>query len=200
MTVRKAIRSYEDQTIQVLDGTVEVDESYFGAQFPNRRREQREKLRKAGKVKRGRGANDRQQAVFGIYERAVGIVYVEPVKDVTQETLQDILQGKVTVSSTVYSDTWKSYNGLKETFEEHETIEHRANEYARDDVTINGIEGFWAFAEEEFRDHHGVGSKHFEDYLKEKEYRWNYRFLNQEAFVRKLLEILTHKNQEQLTS
>lgn len=200
MTVREAIASYEDRTIQVLDGTVEVDESYFGAKFSNRRRDQRETLRKEGKVKRGRGANELQQAVFGIYERADGIVYVEPVEDVTQETLQDILRGKVTVSSTVYSDTWKSYHGLQKTFEEHETIEHRANEYARDDVTINGIEGFWAFAEEELRDHHGVGSDHFEFYLKEKEFRWNYRFLNQEAFVRKLLEILAHKNQEQLTS
>lgn len=200
MTVREAIASYEDRTIQVLDGTVEVDESYFGAQFQNRRRSERERLRKEGKVKRGRGAKGLKQPVFGIYERADGIVYVEPVEDVTQDTLQDILRGKVTVSSTVYSDTWKSYNGLKETFEDHETINHGANEYARDEVTINGIEGFWAFAEEQLRDHHGVGSDHFEFYLKEKEFRWNYRFLNQEAFVRKLLEILAHKNQEQLTS
>jgi len=193
MTVREAISAYENRTIQVMDGTVEVDESYFGAQFQNRRRSERERLRKEGKVKRGRGANDLQQAVFGIYERADGIVYVQPVEDVTQDTLQDILRGKVTVSSTVYSDTWKSCNGLKETFEDHETIDHGANEYANGEVTINGIEGFWAFAEEELRDHHGVGSEHFEDYLKEKEFRWNYRFLNQETFVDKLLEILVTK-------
>jgi transposase len=119
MTVLEAIASYEDRTIQVLDGTVEVDESYFGAQFQNRRRSGRDGLRKEGKVKRGRGAKGLKQPVFGIYERADGIVYVEPVEDVSQETLQDILRGKVTVSSTVYSDTWKSYNGLKETFEDH---------------------------------------------------------------------------------
>lgn len=103
------------------------------------------------------------------------------------------------MSSTVYSDTWKSYNGLKETFEEHQTIDHGANEYVRDDVTINGIEGFWAFAEEEIQKHHGVGSEHFEDYLKEKESRWNYRFLNQETFVDKLLEILATQFNEKST-
>ena len=50
LKVRKAIAAYENRTIQVLKNVVEVDESYFGAQFKNRRRKQREKLRKEGKV------------------------------------------------------------------------------------------------------------------------------------------------------
>ncbi len=49
LKVRKAIAAYENRTIQVLKNVVEVDESYFGAQFKNRRRKQREKLRKEGK-------------------------------------------------------------------------------------------------------------------------------------------------------
>lgn len=200
MTLREAIASYENRTIQVLEGTVEVDESYFGAQFTNRRRSKRERLRKEGKVKRGRGAKSLKQPVFGIYERADGIVYVEPVEDVSKETLQDILRGRVTVSSTVCSDTWRSYNGLKETFEDHQTIDHGSGQYAQNDVTINGIEGFWGFAEEELRKHHGVSSDHFESYLKEKEFRWNYRFLNQETFVDKCLLCLAHKNKEDSTS
>lgn len=194
MTVREAIAAYENQAIEVLQGTVEVDESYFGAQFKNRRKQQRERLRKQGKVKRGRGAKGLKQAVFGIYERADGLVYVEPVEDVSKDTLQDILRGKVTVESSIYSDTWKSYNGLSQTFEEHKTIAHREDEYAQGEVTINGIEGFWGFAEEELRKHHGISSDHFEYYLKEKEFRWNYRFLNQETFVEKILKILTEKN------
>lgn len=199
MTVRTAMAAYEDRTIRVLEGVVEVDESYFGAQFKNRRRSERERLRKEGKVKRGRGAKDLKQPVFGIYERADGIVYVEAVEDVTRETLQDILRGRVTVSSTVYSDTWKSYRGLQDTFEDHQTLDHSAGEYARDEVTINGIEGFWAFAEEQLRKHHGVGAGHFEAYLKEKEFRWNYRFLKQEAFVDKTLELLADKTMAEST-
>lgn len=193
LQVREAIADYEDRTIQVLDGEVEVDESYFGASFKNRRRAKREKLRKEGQVKRGRGANELQQAVFGLYERSDGLVYVEPVKDVTKQTLQEILKGKVTVHSTVYSDTFRSYQGLEQTFDNHETIEHRANEYARNDVTINGIEGFWAFAEEHLQDHHGVSESNFLYYLKEKEFRWNERPLDQDQFVKLLLHVLAHK-------
>lgn len=193
MTLRKAIADYENRTIQVLDGEVEVDESYFGAQFQNRRRKKREKLRKEGKVKRGRGAKGLQQPVFGIYERSDGLVYVEPVEDVTMDTLQDILKGKVSVESTVYSDTWKSYRGLKDTFEDHETIDHGVQEYVRGKATINGIEGFWAFAEEHLRRHHGISAENFEYYLKEKELRWNERDLNQDHFVKLLVHILAHK-------
>ena len=40
------------------------------------------------------------------------------------------------------------------------------------------------------------GFDHFEFYLKEKEFQWKDRFMNQEAFVRKLLAILAHKNEE----
>ncbi len=111
MTVREAISAYENRTFQVMDGTVEVDESYFGVQFQNRRRSERKRLRKEGKVKRGRGAKGLKQPVFGIYERADGIVYVEPIEDVSKITFQDILRGRVSVTSTVHSDTWKSYRG-----------------------------------------------------------------------------------------
>jgi transposase len=193
LRVRDAIADYEDRTIQVLEGTVEVDESYFGAQFKNRRRAKRQALRKAGKIKRGRGAKDLQQAVFGIYERSDGLVYVEPVEDATQKTIHSILKGKVTVESTVYTDTYQGYQGLDESFETHETITHWDDEYVRGDVTINGIEGFWAFAEEHLRRHHGISESNFLSYLKEKEFRWNERSLDQDEFVKLLLHVLAQK-------
>lgn len=193
LRVRDAIADYEDRTIQVLEGTVEVDESYFGAQFKNRRRAKREALRKEGKIKRGRGAKDLQQAVFGIYERSDGLVYVEPVEDATQQTIHSILKGKVTVESTVYTDTYQGYHGLDENFETHETITHWDDEYVRGDVTINGIEGFWAFAEEHLRSHHGISESNFLSYLKEKEFRWNERSLDQDHFVKLLLHVLAEK-------
>lgn len=57
-----------------MDGTVEADGSYFGAQFQNRRREQRERLRKEGKVKRGWSAKGLRKPVYGLYEWADGIL------------------------------------------------------------------------------------------------------------------------------
>jgi len=102
--LREAIVAYENQSIRLVDGEVEVDETYCGAKFGNRKRVVREHLRKTGQVKRGRGAKDLQQPVFGIYERADGIVYVKPVDDVTKQTVQQVIKGKVTLETTIYSD------------------------------------------------------------------------------------------------
>lgn len=193
LTVRRAIAEYEERTIRVLEKVVEVDESYFGAQFKNRRRKQREKLRKEGKVKRGRGAKGLKQPVFGIYERTDGLVYTELVKDVSKSTLQDILKGKVSIETTIYSDTWKSYRKLDKIFKSHETIDHGKKEYVKGEVTINGIEGFWGYAQEGLLKHHGMSTENFPYYLKEMEFRWNNRRLNQKEFVRLIFHVLANK-------
>jgi len=103
--VRERLKEYEEDSIELLDREVEVDETYFGADFKNCRRSKREKLRKEGKVKRGRGAKDLKEAVFGIYEREDGIVYIKPVADVTKDTLREIIKNKVNIETRIYSDT-----------------------------------------------------------------------------------------------
>lgn len=45
-------------------------------------------------------------------------------------------------------------------------------------VYINGLEGFWSFAKERLIKHHGVSRKFFPLYLKELEFRYNYRQQN----------------------
>lgn len=190
MRIRERLKEYEEESIRVLDGEVEVDESYFGARFKNRKRTHREKLRRAGEVKRGRGAKGLQQPVFGIYERADGLVYIQPVADVTKASLQAVIDGKVSVETTIYSDTWQSYRGLDERFEGHQVVDHRQNEYRRGRASINGIEGFWAYAKERLLKHHGVSPQNFLSYLKEKEFRFNHRPLGDQEFVDKLLEVL----------
>lgn len=47
--------------------------------------------------------------------------------------------------------------------------------------------GFWAYAKVRLLRHHGVADDHFLPYLKEVEYHFNRRDLDQEAFVDYLL-------------
>ena len=196
LRLRRAIQEFEDEAIRLLDGEVEVDETYFGASFENRRAGKRAKLRKAGKVKRGRGAKELQHVVFGIYERADGIVYVDRVADASGAELKSALRENVSIETTVYSDTHGGYRGLEAEFASHETINHRAGEYVRGRATINGIEGFWAYAKERLLRHHGVADDHFLLYLKEVEYRFNRRDLDQEKFAKHLLHVLLREPHE----
>ena len=190
LTVRRAIAAFEDRSIVLLDGEVEVDESYFGPRMWNRRRANRSKLRKSGHVLSGRGAHRHKQAVFGIFERTDGIVYVQPVPSVSRQTLQSIIHQKVSIETTIYSDAWAAYEGLGKDYVAHEVVQHGTNEFVRGTATINGIEGFWAYAKERLLRHHGVGPDHFLLYLKEMEYRFNHRNLDPTDFADHLVHVL----------
>ena len=79
-------------------GEIEVDETYVGPKFKNRRKDKRDLYRRINAVRRGRGAKILCQPVFGIYQRN-GQVYVEFVGDVGKKTLQDIIKGKIVLES-----------------------------------------------------------------------------------------------------
>ena len=146
-----------------LSGEVEVDESYFGAQ------------RVRGK--RGRGASGKT-IVFGILKRE-GNVYTEIVPDASKRQLQQVIRGKVDVSSIIHSDGWRGYNGLVDVgYEKHYRVHHGKNEFARGSSHINGIESFWSYAKRRLRKFNGIANEKFYLHLKECEFRFNHRYEN----------------------
>jgi transposase len=142
---------------QHLCGEIEMDESYFGGKR---------------KGKRGRGASGKIP-VFGILERN-GKVKVEIVHDVTAETLLTLAIKKVKRGSLIYTDRYKSYDGLVAMGFKHKRIDH-SKRFGNGKVYINGIEGFWSFAKQRLLKYHGVSKEKFIYYLKELEYRYNMR-------------------------
>lgn len=191
--IRRAVYDYEMSQMIHFFGEVEVDETYVGPKFRNRRRKTRESFRKLNVVKRGRGANKLQQPIFGIYQRN-GQVYIEFVRNATKKTLQDIIKGKVKLESKLYSDTWRSYRGLKCQGYQHKTINHQKEEYVKrvkgEKVHINGIEGFWGYLKEHLLKHHGIAQKNLIYYVKELEFRFNQRHLNTESLIKRLISLL----------
>ncbi len=190
--IREAMFEYEEKEMVKFFGIVEVDETYIGPKFKNRRRKKRNFLKRIGVVKRGRGSKILQQPVFGMYQRD-GRVHIKFVRDAEKNTLQNIIRGKIELASDVYSDTWKSYNGLEQQGYNHEVIDHGNEEYVKDDdIHINGIEGFWGYLKERLLKHHGVAKRNLIYYVKELEFRFNYRHLSTQGFIDKLIKILVN--------
>ncbi|MGF3497942.1 MAG: IS1595 family transposase, partial [Methanolinea tarda] len=154
--IRNAILA-ADANASSFSGEIEMDESYFGG-------------RKKGK--RGRGAAGKVP-VFGILERG-GKVTVEVVTDVQGETLLELAIKKVKRGSLIYTDKFRSYNGLVSYGFKHRRIDN-GKRFANGKVYINGIEGFWSFAKERLLKYHGVDAEKFPLYLKELEFRYNHR-------------------------
>ena len=92
----------------VFDGSVELDESYFGGHR---------------KGKRGRGAADKV-AVFGILKRG-GKVYTVVIENAKRETLFPVITKKIMPDSIVYTDCLSSYDVLDVSGFTHHRINHK---------------------------------------------------------------------------
>ena len=142
-----------------LSGEVEVDESYFGA--------------RRVRGKRGRGALGKIPVV-GLLKRH-GKVYTQVVKNCTKEQLMPILRGNILGNTTVYTDGWKSYDGLVLNGYKHYRIYHSENEFARGKNHVNGIESFWSYTKRRMNKFNGIHKTKFLLHLKESEFRFNNR-------------------------
>jgi len=143
---------------QPFTGEVEVDESYFG---PRRVR-----------GKRGRGAGGKTP-VIGLLKRG-GKVFTEIVENCSKQALMPIIKGQVLSQATVYTDGWKSYDGLVLGGYQHHRIHHHDNEFARGKNHVNGIESFWSFTKLRLAKLRGLQAETFIIHLKESEWRWNH--------------------------
>ena len=158
---RAAIAAHQKAQKTRIVGTVEVDESYFGASRPRGT---------PGKLKRGRGTL--KQPVFGVFERG-GRVFTEIVPDTNKHTFQRLIRDRVALESVIVSDGWRAYDGLVDVgYDRHLRIKKaRPKAFSKNGVHINGIESFWSFTKRRLARFNGV-SKNFELHLKECEWRW----------------------------
>ena len=152
-------------------GEVEIDESYFGA--------------RRVRGKRGRGAGGKTP-VIGLLKRG-GKVFTEIVENGSKQALMPIIKGQVLSETTVYTDGWKSYDGLVLGGYKHHRIHHHQNQFARGKNHVNGIESFWSFTKLRLAKLRGIRAEYFFLHLKESEWRWNHRHDNLYLFLLKNL-------------
>lgn len=171
---RLVIYKQQIKAFKTFVGDIEVDESYFG---PSRV--------KGRTGKRGRGTF--KQPVFGIFERN-GRVYTQVIPDCKRSTLRKIIARKIDLSSTIYSDGWRGYDGLVDVgYDKHFRIKHRDNQFSHQGVHINGIESFWSFTKRRLTKFNGTKTN-FHFHLKECEWRWSKPTNQQQSELLNLLK------------
>lgn len=151
-------------------GRVEADETFIGQKARNMHKDVR-----ARKIT-GTGGKDKT-AVMGILERGVdgkpSRVRTTVIPNRRKKALQAEVRQHVEAGSALYTDSFKSYDGLNEF--QHQVVDH-AVEYARGSVHTNGLENFWSLVK---RGLHGtyvsVEPFHLFRYLDEQTYRFNNR-------------------------
>jgi transposase len=159
---RTKMADYQERQKTKLRGHIEIDESYFGS-------------RRFGDP-RGRSTATKIP-VIGILKRN-GLVYTEIIPNVSRRTIMPIITGLIEKSkSNIYTDRWRSYDGLVLSGYKHHRINH-SKEFVTSHHHINGIESFWSYVKRKMRKHNGIPKRKFYLYLKEAEFRFNHRGQN----------------------
>lgn len=161
-----------------LQGTVEVDETFVGGKYDKRRH--REPFAK--------------QPVIGLLQRN-GRFEAKTIQTRGARVLVGVVRDRVDPTATVMTDELSAYKGLGKTYK-HETVHHKAEEWARGNISINGIESAWSlFKRSLVGSYHKVSAKHLDSYLQEFQWRFNGRN-NEYLFRDTLLQLLNTPNLE----
>lgn len=155
-----------------LEGVVEVDEVYIGGRMKNKHK----KVRANHKEYNASHAGNKT-GVMGLIERGKDVKV--QVIDSNKQTLKQMVRDNVTPDATIVTDALVAYKGLDREFAKHEIIYHDKDEYVRDFVHTNTIEGFFAYLKRSvFGIYHHVSAKHLQRYCDENGYRYNTRKLS----------------------
>lgn len=170
----------------VFQGTVEVDETYVGGSWRNRRH------RLPGRTAAPGRGTPLKTTVFGILCRG-GLVWAQVVPDLSTRTLQTLIRRRVRRGSTICSDTWTGYTGLAAKGYVHRLVDHSRGYTGRSrSHHINGLEGFWGYCKRRLAAKGGIRRERLPLYLAEYVWRYNHRRLLLTQQVQQLMQLLAN--------
>jgi len=152
-------------------GQIEVDETFVGGLVKNMHKDRKLRATQKGGV----GPHGNKTIVQGMLDREARKVRANIIPDVKRETLQNTILENVKYGSTVITDEWVGYDGVRSRFV-HEVINH-ANSYVNGHVHTNGIENFWSLLKRGLKGTYvAVEPFHLERYVDEQIFRYNNRY------------------------
>lgn len=173
------------EKLPVFIGPVELDETYIGAQ----RKNQRMHIRKLYPPKRGHGT--RKLPIFGIFDRASGLVQVKVLrKKLDVEEIRMAMRVAVLPDARVFTDGLPAYRKLSKDGFRHEWVDHNLREYVRGDVHTNNIEGFWGIMKRTMGTIGGMRRNRLDLFAAEIGWRFNHRKDTREEKERALVALV----------
>ena len=177
----------------LLNGIVEVDETYIGGKAKNMH--QADKERKIV----GRGASGKAMVLGAIQRDGSVRLSRELVSD--RATLHAFIKNAVADDAEcIMTGEFPAYNGIESETTKHEKVNHSKGEYVRytadGDIHTNGVENVWSlFKRSIVGAFHHISEKHLDRYLDEFEFRFNNRE-NPYLFRDTILQMIKSDNLE----
>jgi transposase len=165
------IRQQLSQNKKKLNGTVEMDEGYFGGKGYG------------GKNNELLGvAMSKKAVVIAAAERG-GVMKAEVTPNAKADTIGKFLNKNIEpVGTKLFTDKSNRYDRVAKGFDRH-TVDHGRKEFVRGEIHVNHIETFWAHVKRSIRGtHKGVSKKHLQEYLDGFVFHYNNRGNGRDRF------------------
>ena len=176
-------KCFEFENNNILNNSVEVDETYIGGKNKNRH------FNKKVENSQGRSTKDKV-AVLGMIERK-GKVNAKTVDNVQADTLTKEIIKCVRDSANLYTDEFLGYNRIGQ-FYLHAIVRHKLSQYVDGLAFTNNIEGFWSLVKRGLLGiYHFTSKKHLQRYLDEFVFRFNTKGYDEVGRFNRLLSNMT---------
>lgn len=163
----------------LLDGIVEIDETYIGGKGGNRAYKWH--------------CNEKQKEILmGMLQRE-GKAYLRHIPNTGKYTLVKQIQTNVSPTAKVMTDELAGYVNLHKLGYDHKAVNHGRKEYVRGDIHTQNIEGLWAGLKRGiYGVYRVVSKKYLQAYADEYAWRYNNRMLGGGMFdllLRQVVEV-----------
>ena len=151
----------------LMDGDVEIDETFVGGK--NKNRHEHKKIKNS----QGRSTKDKT-AVIGMVERG-GDVKAVVAKGTGTKDITPFVKENISTDANVYTDEWTGYNEIKLTYDVA-VVKHGEGQYVVGNAHTNTIEGFWSQLKRSIIGvYHHISEKHLQKYVDASAFRYNTR-------------------------
>jgi transposase-like protein len=159
--IREAMRDGDLAPMGGGGGTVESDETFIGNEpgYKGSRRVYHHKMK-----------------VLSLVDRDTGKARSFVVDKLSAHDLMPILKQNIDRETRMMTDQAPWYRKLRADFAGHEHVDHSKDEYARDDVTTNTVEGYFSIFKRGMKGvYQHCGKQHLHRYLAEFDFRYSNR-------------------------
>lgn len=154
------IRSLMGDGGSLLNGIVEIDETYFGGKHL-----QKDKFAK-------------KTALIGMTERG-GRARVKKVPNRETHIILNTVKENISRNALIMSDEFDAYKKLSKLGYMNQRVKHGKKHWVRGNVHTNTVEGFWGQLKRSIKGtYHHVSSQHLQSYADEFAFRYSYRELS----------------------
>ncbi|MBW0003298.1 MAG: IS1595 family transposase [Hyphomicrobiales bacterium] len=160
--IREAMRAGGLTPMGGSGKVIEADETYIGrleGQRPDKRKH----------------PTQYRNTILTLVERG-GTARSFHVESASIANLQPIIRANLSREASLHTDEWVSYRAIGKEFAAHETVNHKAEEYVRGEVTTNAVEGYFSIFKRGMKGiYQHCGEKHLHRYLSEYDFRYSDR-------------------------